>query len=122
MEHRSGEEQLQKIGQWRKKLPGNQAYKDPDLIFSENCLETYRTQKNYFLKWYLTDQNQYKCECCGVFRWGKENKLLSLELHHIDSNQKNSLISNLQLLCPNCHNLKTVENKAKENKAKENKA
>lgn len=103
LEHRTGDRLLNMCGQWRKKLPGNQKYKNPDDIFTENCPETYSLQKVYFLKWHLTGPEQYKCEICSASTWTEKNKILSLELHHKDSNQSNSLISNLQLLCPNCH-------------------
>ena len=43
------------------------------------------------------------CENCNL------SKLLDidipLDLHHIDGNRTNNLLSNLQLLCPNCHAL-----------------
>jgi 5-methylcytosine-specific restriction endonuclease McrA len=45
----------------------------------------------------------YKCEGCGVSDWlGHE---LLIEVHHIDGNNKNNQIDNLQLLCPNCHSI-----------------
>ena len=44
---------------------------------------------------------EQKCEICGINKWnGKE---ICLELHHIDGNQYNNNMSNLQVLCPNCH-------------------
>lgn len=44
---------------------------------------------------------EYKCQCCGLTSWnGKE---LHLQLHHIDGDGYNNELSNLQLLCPNCH-------------------
>lgn len=91
-------------GTWKKKLPGNQKYKNPNLIFSKNCNETYRLQKVYYLKWHLESQNQYKCCECNIYLWN--SKILSLELHHKDGNQSNSLLNNLELLCPNCHRAK----------------
>ena len=103
LEHRTGEHLLEVCGKWHKKLPGNQKYKNPDIIFQKHCPETYRVQKNYFLKWHLSGPEQYKCEKCGSSLWGKKNQLLSFELHHKDHNQRNSLLSNLELLCPNCH-------------------
>ena len=103
LEHRTGEKLRNKCGQWSRRLPGNQKYKNPSDIFRLNYPETYRVQKNYYLKWHLTDSSQYKCEKCGVDRWGPGNKLLSLELHHKDRDNTNSLISNFELLCPNCH-------------------
>ena len=32
-----------------------------------------------------------------------EWKPLNMELHHKDGNKNNHLLSNLMLLCPNCH-------------------
>lgn len=62
-----------------------------------------------------------KCECCGITDWnGKE---LSFHLHHVNGINTDNRLSNLQILCPNCHsqtdNFGTkgkglkVENKAK---------
>jgi hypothetical protein len=101
--HRQGEKSLNKCGAWRNGLPGNQKYKNPSDIFSENCAETYRVQRNYYLKRHLTSPEEYKCAKCGVVRWGPDQKVLCLEMHHVDQNHRNSLLSNLQLLCPNCH-------------------
>lgn len=103
LEHRTGETLKAKCGKWRPKPPGHQRYKSPNDIFSSNCKETYRMQKDYFLKWVLRSPLNYCCERCGVSTWGVENKVLSLELHHKDGNHRNSLLSNLELLCPNCH-------------------
>lgn len=44
---------------------------------------------------------EYKCECCGRKTW--LGKPIPLELHHIDGNRNNNVLSNYQLLCPNCH-------------------
>jgi hypothetical protein len=41
------------------------------------------------------------CECCGLKTW--QECPIPLELHHIDGNTKNNTLSNLELLCPNCH-------------------
>lgn len=43
----------------------------------------------------------YVCECCGLSSWN--NKPISLELHHEDGNRRNNKLSNLKILCPNCH-------------------
>lgn len=42
-----------------------------------------------------------KCEICGISEWNE--KPLNMELHHKDGNKNNHLLSNLMLLCPNCH-------------------
>lgn len=44
-----------------------------------------------------------KCERCGISEW--QGKKLTLELHHKDGNHYNNTLSNLQILCPNCHSL-----------------
>lgn len=45
----------------------------------------------------------HKCEYCGLSEW-MENPI-PLELHHIDGDNLNNVLENLQLLCPNCHAL-----------------
>ena len=42
-----------------------------------------------------------KCECCGLSEW--MGKPIPLELHHKDFNHYNNELSNLQILCSNCH-------------------
>lgn len=42
-----------------------------------------------------------KCEICGIKDW--QNKSIILQVHHKDGNPKNNDLSNLQILCPNCH-------------------
>ena len=44
---------------------------------------------------------EYKCECCGISTW--LGKKISLQLHHINGINNDNRLSNLQLLCPNCH-------------------
>jgi 5-methylcytosine-specific restriction endonuclease McrA len=53
-------------------------------------------------KKYLAEARGNYCECCKV---GTEynGKPLVLQLDHIDGNSDNNAITNLRLLCPNCH-------------------
>lgn len=44
---------------------------------------------------------QDKCESCGNVMW--LGKPISLELHHLDGDRKNNILSNLIIICPNCH-------------------
>lgn len=51
-----------------------------------------------------------KCERCGLKEW--LNEPIPLELHHINGNHYDNSLSNLQILCPNCHSL-TYNNSGK---------
>ncbi len=42
-----------------------------------------------------------KCEICGATNW--LGKPLSLHLHHLNGIHNDNRLSNLQILCPNCH-------------------
>ena len=54
---------------------------------------------------YRDGYKEKKCENCGIEKWmGGE---ISLELDHIDGNKYNNQFENLQILCPNCHSVKT---------------
>ena len=44
---------------------------------------------------------EYKCEACDINEWN--GKPISLELDHIDGCSTNHALTNLRLLCPNCH-------------------
>lgn len=61
--------------------------------------------KSYKLKQKLIDAGlkENKCENpnCGISSWlGKE---IVCQLHHIDGDETNNELSNLIMLCPNCH-------------------
>lgn len=66
------------------------------------CKDTTYTQTSK-LKDKLLKNNlkEYKCECCNNIEWME--KPIPLETHHIDGIKNNNELSNLQLLCPNCH-------------------
>lgn len=44
---------------------------------------------------------EHKCEICGGVEW--LGNPIPIELHHKDSNGNHNYLSNLQILCPNCH-------------------
>ncbi len=44
-----------------------------------------------------------ECQKCGTSTW--MNVIIGLQVHHIDGDRCNNTLSNLQLLCPNCHSI-----------------
>lgn len=78
-----------------------------------NCLNIGLKKEDFFKKNKLiksqdiikklirTGEKEYKCEICNLTEWN--NKPLHLQVHHKDGDHFNNEISNLQLLCPNCH-------------------
>ncbi len=59
-----------------------------------------------------------KCEFCGRTEW--EGKSIPLELHHINGNNTDNRLENLQILCPNCHALTDNYRGRKNKKIKDN--
>jgi hypothetical protein len=55
------------------------------------------------IRYYLIATRGYECEECHLTIW--RNKPIPLEAHHIDGDANNNKLSNLQLLCKNCHGL-----------------
>lgn len=43
------------------------------------------------------------CEKCNLTTWLDQS--IPLEVHHIDGNNENNELCNIQLLCPNCHSI-----------------
>lgn len=72
---------------------------DLDKIFTWATKKRNSTLTKYILKYNLLF---YKCSGCGITNM-YNNKKLVLQLHHIDGNNLNNVLSNLTFLCPNCH-------------------
>ena len=63
--------------------------------------------QTFKLKLRLIDEGIIKDECCKC-GWSKKRpgeKYTPCELHHKDGNRFNHQLSNLELVCPNCHSL-----------------
>lgn len=58
---------------------------------------------------------EYKCSNCGINEWC--NEPVTLELDHKDGDNTNHQLSNLRLMCPNCHS-QTATYKSKNKKLK----
>ena len=73
------------------------------LIFSDAALVEAPTIKRSTLLNQLIEIRGHRCEQCGNTEW--LNQPIPLEVHHIDGDNQNNSLDNLQLLCPNCHAL-----------------
>lgn len=58
-----------------------------------------------FIRNYLIKESGNKCSKCGWNIIHSVTKKCPLEINHIDGNPTNNDISNLEVLCPNCHAL-----------------
>jgi predicted HNH restriction endonuclease len=67
-------------------------------ILNNKCSCDSGTLRKKLFKAKLKDE---KCEKCGISEW--RGMKISLELHHKDGNTRNNNLSNLIILCPNCH-------------------
>ena len=88
--------QKSKKGQYK----GGTEYK-PALYYIENNIPL--ASHKLKLKLFRDGLKEEKCEICGISIW--QGKQIPLELHHIDCNHYNNTLSNLQILCPNCHSI-----------------
>lgn len=56
-------------------------------------------------KRYLIKTHGNKCMKCGWCEINIFTKKIPIELNHIDGDPENNDLTNLELLCPNCHSL-----------------
>ena len=70
--------------------------------------EVFIENSDYRCSWRLRERYKKRtgirhCEHCGLSEW--QGQAIPLEIHHINGNNLDNRIENLQLLCPNCHAL-----------------
>lgn len=76
-------------------------YSEPKSL--QSYLDNEYPIRSFDLKSKLLKANLLKkeCSCCQLTKW--MNQDIPLELDHIDGNNQNNNLSNLRLLCINCH-------------------
>ncbi len=70
-------------------------------IFIKDSPVTQKVMRGYVERHKLLEYKCQKCGCDGNWQDGQ----ISLEIDHIDGDNKNNQLSNLRYLCPNCHAL-----------------
>jgi hypothetical protein len=82
---------------WRKGRKFQPKRQIEDYLNNLYPIQTNMLRKRLLREGYLN----HMCSCCSLSDW--LNKPIPLEIHHINGNNKDNILSNLQLLCPNCH-------------------
>ena len=74
--------------------------------WKKNAKRYQSKNKKRYQKFYVRYKKD-KCERCGFI----PEHSCQLDVDHIDGNNKNNEVSNLQTLCANCHRIKTYQNR-----------
>ncbi len=82
---------------WRKGKTFPKKYKIEDYLSNKRIINSNALKQRLF------DENIFEKECQGCFLTKWMDNPIGLELHHIDNNHSNNNLSNLNILCPNCH-------------------
>lgn len=83
-----------------------------DYLSNTHSIQSFKLKKRLIREKILPHQ----CNCCKLKEW--INKPIPLEIHHKDGNSSNNNLTNLALLCPNCH-AQTENYRAKNRKSAE---
>lgn len=69
-----------------------------EILVEDSPYKSSTSLKRKLLKYHVKEP---KCEMCGRTEW--LGKPIPLEIHHVNGNNMDNRIENLQILCPNCH-------------------
>lgn len=82
------------------RIPSREKY-SLDEVFIKNSSVTQKTLRGYIERHNLIPYVCSNCGCDGNWQGG----VISLEIHHINGDNKDNRLENLTYLCPNCHAL-----------------
>ena len=83
----------------------SQFSRSKNITESDLCENSFRSTsaiKRFLIK---TKRKKEKCEKCGWCEVRKCDGKIPIHLHHKNGNSSDNRISNLEILCPNCHSL-----------------
>jgi hypothetical protein len=84
----------------QKRQDGDVVFKTQDILDGKHPqYQSFKLKKRLFKE----GIKNAKCERCGITEWLGQK--IALELEHKDGNKYNNTLSNLEILCPNCHSL-----------------
>ncbi|OGZ13473.1 MAG: hypothetical protein A2942_01370 [Candidatus Lloydbacteria bacterium RIFCSPLOWO2_01_FULL_50_20] len=83
-----------------RKIPREPVYSLTQILTKNNNFQSYKLKKRLFAE----GRKEPKCEQCSWATISPDGRL-PLELDHINGDRYDNRITNLRILCPNCHSL-----------------
>jgi hypothetical protein len=86
-----------------RKIPREPVYSLEEILVKGSTFQSHKLKKRLFAE----NIKEEKCELCG---WAKASidGRIPLELDHINGDRYDNRITNLRILCPNCHSLQAT--------------
>lgn len=82
---------------WKARDGGRKLSNSTDVFVKDSGYSTTTVKKRLLEE----EFKNYKCEICLIDEYN--NLPITLQLHHVNGDNKDQTLNNLQLLCPNCH-------------------